>query len=132
MAQSNTYNVYGGFEREIGTPTVPLWLYVNKRWPAGASISVAPGDYIPAGSPIIVDKIGGTATIFTDGVDDEKDVVGLSWNDVYVNPNMKNPVATVAIVTDGAVLSDRLPDTVTPTLIEVMRETTQIMFANND
>lgn len=132
MAQRNTYNVYGRFEGTIGDQTVPIWLHIIKRWPSGGEIAVQPGDYIPAGTPIIIDKVGGTAKIFQDGVDDENDVIGLTWNDVYVHPSMVSPTATVAIVTDGTVLRDRLPETVTDALVEVMKSRTQILFANED
>jgi len=130
--QRNTYNVYGRFEGTIGDQTIPIWLQVIKRWPSGGEIAVSPGDYIPAGTPIIIDKIGGTAKIFVDGTDDPDGVIGLTWNDVYVHPTMTAPTATVAIVTDGTVLSDRLPSTVTSALIDSMKSRTQILFANED
>lgn len=124
MAQKNTYNVYSRFEGNLGSQIVPIWLDIKEKLTSGGSISVNAGDYIPAGSPIIIkDNIaGGVATVFVDGTDDEEDITGLLENDIFVHPSSIDPTASVSVITKGKVLSDRLPDTVTDTVREVLKE----------
>ena len=84
---------------------VVLWDSVDERYPVGAVLNVSDtypaGKVIPAGTPVSVDKLGGTATI------GGSSPIGLTLDDV----TMGTDFCTLTIVTRGRILEDRYSGT---------------------
>lgn len=80
---------------------VVLWEKVEERYPVGAvlkaSTTYKEGTLIPAGTPISVDKLGGTATL------NDTAPIGLTLDDVTMGADF----CTLTIVTKGRILEDR-------------------------
>ena len=86
---------------------VPVWMSVTERYPVGATIALTAGTVIPAGTPVKIDALGGTATVLTSGDAEEGGCIGFTENDVYSD---KEGSAFVDIVTKGVLLIDRAPE----------------------
>lgn len=86
---------------------VPVWVSVSERYPVGAMIALTAGTVIPAGTPVKIDKLGGTATAMTSGEASGTDCIGFTENDAYSDVAGK---AYVDIVTKGILLIDRAPE----------------------
>ena len=84
---------------------VVLWSDVYERYPVGAMLKVSEtypeGTVIPAGTPISVDKPGGTATL------NSTSPMGLTLDDVTMGADF----CTLTIVTRGRILEDRYSGT---------------------
>lgn len=84
---------------------VVLWDKVEERYPVGAVLKVSTtykeGTVIPAGTPVSVDKLGGTATI------NGTAPIGLTLDDVTMGADF----CTLTIVTRGRILEDRYSGT---------------------
>lgn len=100
--------VFGRYTRNYDMGLVPVWQTVEETWLAGGTVVPTPseGDFIPAGTPIVISHTGGDATIFTSG-GDVTEIKGLTKEDVYFHEGAES--CTVTIVTKGSVLADRLP-----------------------
>lgn len=85
---------------------VPVWVSVSERYPVGAMIALTAGTVIPAGTPVKIDKLGGTATALTSGDAEDEVCVGFTENDAYCDVAGK---AYVDIVIAGRLLIDRAP-----------------------
>lgn len=84
---------------------IVLWESVYERYPVGAILKASEtykeGTLIPAGTPISVDKLGGTATL------NGTDPIGLTLDDVVMGEDF----CTLTIVTRGRILEDRYKGT---------------------
>ena len=84
---------------------VVLWGDVYERYPVGAVLKASDtypeGKLIPAGTPISVDKLGGTATL------NGSSPMGLTLDDVVMGADF----CTLTIVTKGRILEDRYQGT---------------------
>lgn len=107
MAQVNYGKTFGNkrTESEI-LERISLWDRIDERLLVGATLkaggSYPEGTVIPAGTPISVDKLGGTATL------DAATPDGLTENDVV----MGSEFATFSIVKRGIIYIDRTSATV--------------------
>lgn len=84
---------------------IVLWERVDERYPVGAVIKVSDtypeGTIIPAGTPVAVDKLGGTATL------NGSTPTGLTLDDVAMGADF----CTLTIVTKGRIMEDRYQGT---------------------
>lgn len=84
---------------------VVLWAKVEERYPTGVVLKVSdtyPKDkVIPAGTPVSVDKLGGTATL------NGTSPIGLTLDDVVMGADF----CTLTIVTRGTIMEDRYSGT---------------------
>lgn len=84
---------------------IVLWEKVEERYPVGAVLKASDtykeGALIPAGTPISVDKLGGTATI------NGTAPIGLTLDDVTMGADF----CTLTIVTKGRIMEDRYTGT---------------------
>ena len=84
---------------------IVLWESVYERYPVGAVLKVSTtypaGTLIPAGTPISVDKLGGTATL------NGSAPMGLTLDDVTMGADF----CTLTIVTKGRIMEDRYKGT---------------------
>lgn len=97
----NTFN-YKRSNLDAGK--IPLWLSVDEQYPSGGykiadETSYPIGTKIPAGTPVKIDKLGGTITL-----KEATAPMGLTYEDAYVGTNG----CTVTIVTRGQILVDRV------------------------
>lgn len=80
---------------------IVLWEKVEERYPVGAVLKASDaykeGTLIPAGTPISVDKLGGTATL------NGTAPIGLTLDDVTMGADF----CTLTIVTKGRIMEDR-------------------------
>lgn len=86
---------------------VPVWMSIDERYPVGAIIALTAGTVIPAGTPVKIDALGGTATALTSGEAESGECVGFTENDAYSDAEGS---AFVDIVTKGRLLIDRAPE----------------------
>lgn len=84
---------------------IVLWERVDERYPVGAVLKVSDtypeGTIIPAGTPVAVDKLGGTATL------NSSSPMGLTLDDVAMGADF----CTLTIVTKGRIMEDRYQGT---------------------
>lgn len=80
--KENYGNSFGSSKVDTDLGRVPIWIMVDEFLPVGAYLAVSEtytvGMKIPAGTPIQVDKIGGTVTL--NGTAPQ----GLTYEDAYV------------------------------------------------
>lgn len=113
--------VFGRYTQSYDVGVTPIWQTVDETWLAGGTVVPTPadGEFIPAGTAIVIDEVGGDAKIYVDGVDDAADVKGLTKEDVYFYEGADS--CTVTVVTKGSILADRMADNVTDDVKEVLR-----------
>lgn len=104
----NSFNVE---KTDYAAGKIPVWLFVDELYPAGCTLNnQTEGSTIPAGTPVLVSKMGGEATVYTSTSapaegESALAVTGLLLEDVYIGTNG----ATGTIVTKGQVLAKRIP-----------------------
>ena len=83
--KENYGNSFGSSKVDTDFGRVPIWIMVDEFLPVGAYVAVSEiypvGTKIPAGTPIQVDKIGGTVTLNGSAPQ------GLTYEDAYVGTN---------------------------------------------
>lgn len=86
---------------KAGAERINVWDRTIEFYPVGAKLDASDtykeGAVIPAGTPVSVDKPGGTATLNGDSP------IGLTYQDVV----MGSEAATLTIVTRGTILESR-------------------------
>lgn len=107
MAQVNYGKSFGNKRTESEVlERIALWDRIDEKLLVGATLkaggSYPEGKVIPAGTPIAVDKLGGTATL------DSATPDGLTENDVV----MGSEFATFSIVKRGIIYVDRTKATI--------------------
>lgn len=102
----NSINAFPNTSKDLDVKNIPVWLNVWERYPVGAVIDVSAKKFIPAGTPVKIDGLGGAATVLTSS-DSAQPCVGFTENDIYSEEACK---AQVTIVTRGVALLDRMPE----------------------
>lgn len=105
---TNYGNSFGAKHTDpVGLERITLWDTIYERILVGATLPVSTatpeGTVIPAGTPVAVDKLGGTATLNADAP------IGLTEEDVV----MGSEFATLTIVKRGIIYADRTKATIT-------------------
>lgn len=95
--KTNYGNSFNHGKTEVGADMIALWPKVDEFYPAGAYLApdetYTVGTKIPAGTPVGVDKIGGTVTLNGEAP------TGLTYEDAYMGANG----CTLTIVTKGQI-----------------------------
>ena len=111
-------NYGNSFNAETAGPVsvgrLSLWKSAREFYPGGAYLAVSDeypaGTTIPAGTPVSVDKPGGTPTFNPEKPE------GLTYEDIYVGTDG----ATVTICTRGEIMVKRTAATITDAQKEVL------------
>lgn len=108
MATTSYGNSFGPKTYDAQTvERINVWDRTDEFYPVGAvlkaSATYAEGTVIPAGTPVTIDKVGGTATI------GGSSPTGLTYEDVV----MGSEFATLTIVTRGTLLISRVKANIT-------------------
>lgn len=131
MSKFNYGNSFSSFEGEnVGVERISVWKSVREFFPGGAVLtaeeynssfvgnpdSIKPGNIVPAGTPIYVDKPGGKAKLSNVA----ETCIGLTYEDVVLGTD----ASTFTIVTCGEFLESRYqtnPDGIVDTLTEKVK-----------
>jgi hypothetical protein len=93
----NYGNSFSETKSSVSASVLAIWAKVDEFYPVGGFIPCdetnTEGKLIPAGTPVSIDKIGGTVTIGGTAP------IGLTYQDTYVG----NKGCTVTIVTKGII-----------------------------
>ena len=93
----------------VSVDSLSVWAKVSEMYPTGAFIKVdstnTVGKKIPAGTPIAVDKVGGTVTL------NGTAPIGCTYEDAYVGTDG----CTVGIVTKGVLNESLIQPTISST-----------------
>lgn len=121
----STFNTFGSTGKVV-KGNIPVWLNVDGVRCAGGTFDPLPavGTLVRAGTPVYLDKMGGTIKLY-DGTTVTK-CNGLLLNDVNITEGVT--AATGAVADKGRILADRLPQSYQNNIATIQAALPNIIF----